>query len=358
MNSRERVNKALSKEMPDRVPMDLSWGFTPLFYEKFRQMTGETDYESYFNVDTRLIFQAETTGKNNYDRYFEGRQNTDGLTYSEWGVGSVRSRDSALHFERLVAPLQFAASVNDIADYPLPDYLAEYRTQDLKQRVEAVSSRGIAACAPLATTLFETAWQIRGFEEFCMDMADRPDMAQCLLDRIKGIRVGQAEHYVRAGVDVLILGDDVAMQTGMMISPAVWRRWLKPGMAEIIAAARAINPKIHVFYHSDGNPWQIIDELIEIGVTVLNPVQPECMDPAEVKKAYGNRLAFWGTIGVQSTLPFGTPEDVRREVRLRMDTVGWGGGLLIGPSHMIEPEVPWENMLAFRDAVQEFGWYR
>jgi uroporphyrinogen decarboxylase len=155
-----------------------------------------------------------------------------------------------------------------------------------------------------------------------------------------------------------MLGDDVAMQTGMLISPQLWRIWLKPRMVRIINAAKSIHPRIHIFYHSDGNPSAIIDELIEIGVTVLNPIQPECMNPAEVKKKYGDRLAFWGTMGVQSTLPFGTPEDVRAEVKLRMQTIGSGGGLLLGPSHMIEPEVPWENIIAFFNAVEEYGYYR
>jgi len=163
--------------------------------------------------------------------------------------------------------------------------------------------------------------------------------------------------YVAAGVDVLMLGDDVAMQTGMLLNPREWRYWLKPRMAEIIAAAKEINPKIPVFYHTDGNPSEIIDDFIEIGITILNPVQPECMDLVRLKGKYGDRLAFWGSIGVQSNLPFGTPEDVRTEVKLRMETLGKNGGFFIGPTHMIEPEVPWENLIAMFDAIQEYGYY-
>lgn len=358
MNARERVLKALSREMPDRVPVDLSWGFTPPFLEKFTKMTGETDYEKYFHVDVRLLVFKETRNKTDYRRFFEGRPNAGDIYFNEWGIGYRKGTDPALHFEQIESPLKYAQTVNDIIDYPFPDYMEKYRWEGLKEEVEKIQSEGLAACASLATTLFETAWQIRGFEEFVTDMITGDEMAECLLDRLTQMRIEMARKHVEAGVDVLMLGDDVAMQTGMMLSPLLWRIWLKPRMAKIIDAARAINPRIHIFYHSDGNPSAIIDELIDIGVTILNPVQPECMDPAEIKKKYGDRLAFWGTMGVQSTLPFGTPEDVRAEVKLRMQTIGKGGGLLLGPAHMIEPEVPWENLVAFFDAVEEYGYYR
>jgi uroporphyrinogen decarboxylase len=127
-------------------------------------------------------------------------------------------------------------------------------------------------------------------------------------------------------------------------------------MARIIAAARGIKPDLHIFYHSDGDCRAIIPELIEIGVTVLNPVQPECMDPVQLKADYGNKLAFWGTIGTQTTMPFGTPDEIRALVRERIETVGKGGGLLLSPTHTLEPDVPWENVLAFvRAASASFG---
>jgi len=147
------------------------------------------------------------------------------------------------------------------------------------------------------------------------------------------------------------------MQTGMMMSPEIWRNYFKPRMAKIIEAARRIKPGLHMFYHSDGKPEEIYDDLLEIGVNVLNPIQPECVDPAEVKKKYGGRAAFWGAIGIQHTLPFGTVDDIRNEVRLRMATIGKGGGYICGPTHVIAPEVPWENLKGLYDAIDEFGNY-
>jgi len=123
------------------------------------------------------------------------------------------------------------------------------------------------------------------------------------------------------------------------------------------AAARRVKPDILISYHSDGFIEPFIPELIEIGLDVLNPIQPECMDPADIKRKFGDRLAFFGTIGNQTTLPFGSPEDVRREIRQRIETVGKGGGLVLAPSHMIEPDVPWANIQAFFEAADECGYY-
>jgi len=123
------------------------------------------------------------------------------------------------------------------------------------------------------------------------------------------------------------------------------------------AVARRVNPNILISYHSDGYIEPFIPELIEIGLDVLNPIQPECMDPAAIKRRYGDRLAFFGTIGTQTTFPFGSPEDMRQEIRQRIETVGKGGGLILAPSHMLEPDVPWQNILAFFEAAREFGKY-
>jgi uroporphyrinogen decarboxylase len=147
------------------------------------------------------------------------------------------------------------------------------------------------------------------------------------------------------------------MQTGMLMSPQMWRQWFKPRLRKVIQAAKQINPEILICYHTDGDCRQVIPELIEVGVDILNPVQPECMDPVEIKKTYGNRLSFSGTIGTQSTMPYGTPEDVREAVKRMIATVGEGGGLLLAPTHVIEPDVPWENVIAFVDATREYGRY-
>jgi uroporphyrinogen decarboxylase len=352
MNSRERVLAAVRRQVPDRVPRDLSWGLTPRVQEVFQDKTGSTDPLTWFHVDTRLVPQPDTRISGVHDRWHR-----PGARINEWGIANELSSDQSLHFTHIVSPLKDATTVEQVAEFPLPDLDAEYRTASLPAEVRAIQDRGFAAVAPVACTIYEVAWQIRGLEELLTDMITQPEMADCLFDRLAALRTRQVEAFVRAGSDVLVLGDDVSAQGGMVMSPATWRRFLKPRMAGIIAAARRIAADLPVFYHSDGDCRAIVDDLIEIGVTILNPVQPECMDPADVKKRWGDRLAFWGTIGIQGTLPFGTPEDIRREVKLRMQTVGRDGGFLIGPSHMIEPEVPWENLVALYDAIDQYGVY-
>ena len=352
MTSRERVLAAAHRRQPDRVPRDLSWGLSPRVARVFTEKTGLTDPLAFFKVDTRLVDQPRTRLAGRHARY-----HAPGARVDEWGIANETSSDASLHFTHIVSPLRAARRVEEIADYPLPDFDAPYRTEGLAAEVTRIHAAGLAACAPVACTIYEVAWQIRGLEELLTDMMMQPEMADCLYDRIAALRTAQVQAYVRAGCDILMLGDDVSAQTGMIMSPATWRRFFKPRLAGIIAAARAIAPGLPVFYHTDGDCRAIIEELIEIGVTILNPVQPECMDPAEIKRLYGGRLAFWGTIGIQGTLPFGTPAEVRREVKGRMESVGRDGGFLIGPSHMIEPEVPWENLVALYDAIDEFGEY-
>ncbi len=192
-----------------------------------------------------------------------------------------------------------------------------------------------------------------GFEHFFEWAAVNPEPLHYVLDRITDNNVFSAQKIAEAGVDMLQVGDDVAMQDRMLMSPGMWRELIKPRLARVIRAARDINPEIPVWYHSDGAISPIIDDLIEVGVTVLNPVQPECVDMKWVKNKYGDRLAFWGTIGTQTVMPFGTPEDVKRTVKEMIDL--FAPGLVIAPTHVLEPDVPWDNITALFKAVEEYG---
>jgi uroporphyrinogen-III decarboxylase len=148
------------------------------------------------------------------------------------------------------------------------------------------------------------------------------------------------------------LGDDIGHQQGMLISPRHWRRFFKPRMANIIERLKAINPQLKVAYHTDGCVYEVIPELIEIGLDVLNPVQPAAMDPVKLKREYGKDLCFWGSIDEQYTLPFGTPAEVRKEVLDRIVTLGSGGGLILAPTHHLQLDTPLENFWAMVEAVR------
>jgi len=356
MTSRDRVLVAMRRRQPDRVPFDLSFGFSPYQLDQLLRRTGAANPEEHFGADTRMVTIGPTRRATDFSGYLG--ELPPNSSVDEWGVGHqpTESHDAAhAHLEGFVHPMAKLETGRDALDYPLPDIDAEYRYEDLGRQIASVQGRGLAALATMTSTIFEVAWYMRGMERLLMDFVDNPEFSAALLDRITEVRKVQAARYAALGPDVITVGDDVGTQRAMLMSPVMWRRWLKPRLAAVISAARRVRPDVLVFFHSDGNVEPIIGDLIEIGVDILNPVQPECMDPADLKRRFGDRLSFWGTIGTQSTFPFGTADDVRLEVKIRAMTVGRGGGLFLAPTHFVEPEVPFENIVAFVEAVKETG---
>jgi uroporphyrinogen decarboxylase len=349
MSPRERVLTTLRRGRPDCVPKDLD--FTEPKYEEFVRRAGQgVSVADYFRLEPRGVGIASTRQKHDFSAYFTDVEHLDNV--DEWGVGYISAH--FYHFWRHVHPLRNAQSPREIAAYPWPDVLAPYRWAKVPEQVRAWQDQGYPVCAGPPSQLYEQAWYLRGQEQLLLDFFDNPDLAVGLLDTINHVLIEGSRLLAQAGVDVLRLGDDVGSQKGMIMSPDTWRQWLKPRLAFVISTAKRIKPDMLVFFHTDGNVEPIIPDLIEAGVDILNPVQPECMDPVKIKRQYGDRLSFWGTIGTQSTMPFGTAEEVRRVVKERIETVG-PEGLLLAPTHVLEPEVPWENVVAFVDAVEEYG---
>lgn len=192
-----------------------------------------------------------------------------------------------------------------------------------------------------------------------------PEVERVLRDRYKHKIIDISVDYhlvlgkklVDLGVDMLFLADDVGAEHSMIISPETFREFQKPKMAYMIEQFKSRNKNVKIAFHSDGYIEPIIDDLIEVGVDLLNPIQPESMDPAHIKKRYGDRIGLWGTISVQSTLPFKKPRDVENEVRERIETCGVGGGFLLAPTHNIQLDVPPANIDAFYYALGKYGAY-
>ena len=201
------------------------------------------------------------------------------------------------------------------------------------------------------TTVWETAWALRGLERMMMDLVERPELVGRILDIPYSYHLAAARKLVEMGVDMVWLGDDVGSQQGMMLSPTMWRAILKPRLGGFVRTLKEINSEVKVAYHSCGDITAIVGDLVEIGVDVLNPVQPACLNLEHLKDAYGDKLCFWGSIDEQQTLPFGTPEDVRREVEARIRVLGRHGGLILGPTHHVQLDTPMENFWAMVDAV-------
>ncbi len=358
MNSRERVNLALRREIPDRVPFDLCYGFVGAARDNFVKMSGSTNHFEYFDTDVEYIEVLEPRADFDFaETFYKGRIPAQ-KKYEFDRYGVLHEKTEGFHFTKIVPPL-VEHSLEAVKSYPLPDYKDLDLYRETAGKMADIDRRKKAGALAMGTeTIFEVSWPLVGLEEFLVMLLTEPEVCEAILDRFAEMRLWQLETYAKYGrYDILWLGDDIANQHGMMIPPELWRAIFKPRLKTIIDCAKHFQPDGLIFYHTCGNPTEVVEDLIEVGVDILNPVQPEAVDPAEFKKKWGDRLSFWGAVGVQSTLPFGTVKDVRNEVKERIDTVGAGGGFLIGPAHVIEPEVPWENVLSFVQAVREFGEY-
>jgi len=354
MNSRERVLAALTRQPTDRVPRLLYEeviGYTPAIERLLRQHCAPRTPRDYFGMDiTHVTFNPTSLPRERFAEWL-GRDATTALAggeVDEWGVWWRGGEFH--HFARIESPLRGLQDMARIQQYPWPDLDQPYRFENLRERVEQWHRQGLAVTG-YAGSVFERSWYIRGLEDLMMDMLTAPRTAHFFLERTATFQKHAAVQFARAGVDIVITGDDVAGQKGLLMSLETWRQFLKPRLAATVRAVKAVSPATYIFYHSDGNVEPVIPDLIDIGIDILNPVQPECMEPAAIKHRYGDRLSFWGTVSVQRTMPLGSPQDVRAEVRARIHEVGRGGGLILAPAHVLGPETPWENIVAFFEAA-------
>ena len=362
MTSREIVLRALSHKTPERVPRDFCLIITEDRQKEIKEKIGNNDLNEYFKNDLRyylggvlLSDESQERLRSRFARYGHDYypQNAK-LNY----LGAATVPGSFYHFYREIpAPCSRFTSLSEFKNYPFPSLKPDpEKYQHITERVKEIKEKGVVSLYG-AWHILSFLRQLRGFEGFLTDFHLHPDIAEFLLEWCTEGAIKHAEIFAKNGVDIFRLEDDLGAQHSLLMSPNVFRKFIKPCFAKIISTAKRINPDVIIAMHSDGDIESIIPDLIEIGVEVLNPIQPECMDPAKLKKEYGKSLAFWGSIGTQYTLPFGSEKDVKEEVKLRMDTVGKGGGFIIGPSHVIEPEVPWRNIIALIDAIDEFGKY-
>ncbi|MBT4502128.1 MAG: hypothetical protein HOC74_30630 [Gemmatimonadetes bacterium] len=347
MNSRERVLASIAHQKPDRVPIYL-W-LTPTLSERLQRERGVEDFETYLGMDIRFAGYCSLGEELDFSAY-TGHFHPD-TAVDDWGCGAYPV--GYYHFTKAQCPLERAISIGEIRDYPFPR--REPDVAGIRCQVENIQARGLLACSQYECGTFEQGHALMGMEGLLTSMYTAPDMVELLFERISDIKARIAAAYVEAGVDMLWIGDDIGIQTGPVMDPAMWRGLLLPHLAKIIAAAREVRPDIPVAYHSCGSIGFAVEGLIEAGVDVLQSIQPEANDPAKLKREYGDQLAFWGGVGSQSTMSSGTAAEVENEVRNLIETVGDGGGLICSPAHFIEPESPLENIDAFIEAVERYG---
>ena len=360
MNHRDRVLTALNHQEPDRCPMQVS--FTPEFATRLEadmKLKGQGlhnphgggntyDLERALNEDMLLTSVGWVNGY-----YQNGYQDMESYR-DEWGV-TWRTVEYKTRFGVGKYTEPFGHPLSDDSDldaYSPPDPNRPELYVEAERTVRDFhSDYWIVGVTP--TTIFECAWALRGYEQLMIDMAADSEKANRVMDFPFHYHMAVTQKLVRLGVDMIWLGDDVGGQMTMLVSPKMWRTYLKPRMAQLIDSLRIINPQVKIAYHTDGVVYPIIPELIEIGIDILNPIQPMAMDPVKLKNDFGDRLCFWGSMDIQQTLPFGTPDDVKDEVLLRLRTIGRGGGLLIGPTHNLQLDTPLENFWAMTNTIQQ-----
>jgi uroporphyrinogen decarboxylase len=362
MNSRERVFRALGLEKPDRAPIDLwmSKGFRMKLFAS--PGASEEAFLDAHDVDLRYIEGPRYIGP-------PLREFADGSSEDIWGVRrkavTVSMKGGTEVYEEVAeSPLASAANVWGVSDYdhwPSPDWFdyspVEAQCDEIRDRGRAVVLQGdrMNRVAQLKPAMY-----IRGVEQILMDMTLAPEMAETVFARIRAFYLAYAQRIFEAAkgkIDIILTGDDFGSQNGPLVSPDMWVRFLGKGFADYVSLAKSHGAK--VMHHTCGSVRPIIPLMIERGLDVLQSIQPEAsnMDPNDLKTEFGDRLAFHGGISIQRTMPFGTPEDVRREVREKMETLGRGGGYILCTSHNIQADTPIENLTALLEAYRQHATY-
>jgi len=351
MNQRENLLALLRREPFEWVPPQFD--LCPSLVEEYQRQTGsDLSYYEYFEMPWSGV--GDIIIPHNPDKYLEYHPNLKEGSYIDiWGVAHEPGSEAAKHMTYMRCPLRGIDSLDEVKAYPFPDFTKGDASQQ-KAAVEAIHNRGLAAVAFAQCTIWESSWYVRGMEDLMMDMVCEDPIAEYIFDYVTEQAVFRATCYAKAGVDILFLGDDIGMQRTPMMSIDLYCKWIKPRLKQVIDAARAINPNIIVMYHSCGFATPFIPHLIEAGVDCLNPIQPESMDFKAIYEEFGGKISFNGTIGTQSTMPFGTPAEVKQKFNEHMEIAKKYGGLWPVPTHLLEPEVPWENIIAYVEACKEY----
>lgn len=334
-SSKRRVLKALRSEEVDRPPTQVN----------YTQAMGEV-LANHYGISTEDLPKYLGNHLLRVDIHFPVKYSPDQrIKFDWWGVGFDTTEEG---YFAAVNPLN---ETKNLDDHAWPDPLEPDLLVGATRAVEEDGGKHFVM-PNFGFALFERAWVLRGLDTFLLDMVLDEGYAQALLERITEIQVVLIQRFIDMGVDGGYFGDDYGAQKNMLISPDLWRRLIKPRLARMFEPFRRAG--LPVILHSDGQIAPILPDLVEIGLTALNPVQPEVLDHNWLKESFGDRLAYYGGISTQTVLPHGSPDEVRQAVKQVVSTLGQGGsGLLLAPSHRMMTDIPVENVDAMLQAFAE-----
>ncbi len=382
MTSRERLLKAVRREVPDRVPIDLGGFQTGIHRSAYAALLEHLGWQEEirildpvqqlarpseevlqrFRVDTRYVCAHGPDS-------FKGgivRNERDGRAWldlkDEFGIVWSMPEDRPLYMDISRHPLAHA-TIDDIRACPFPRGDDPTRFTGVREQALELRRRTpYAICTGIGGVVYEFCWYLRGLEQWFVDLMENRPLCEVLLDRMADYWVSFYTAFLKEVgdlVDVVMIGDDLAGQSGPLFSPAIYRELVKPRQKRLVQHIRSLT-NAAIWYHTCGACRTYIPELIDNGVDILNPVQigVKGMAPAELKREFGSRIAFWGGgIDSQHVLPFATPAEVREHVRANLAAFKPGGGYVFNNVHNIQDGVPPENIVALFDAAWEFGAY-
>ncbi len=382
MTSRERVLAVLNHEVPDRVPIILgvsnATGVKMTPYKGLKEVLGISAPDDYLydwpelgsaKIDEETMRRLHSDVRGVLDRFPKKvyKRNRKREPHSpcidDWGTGQIEI-EPGVWFPGY-HPLADATTVEQLENYQgwpdMDDPSRFIHVADEAKKLAEENEYAIMA-TPWLMFPFERAFAMQGMDKFLLNMAMYPDFAEALLRKNLSLCKQLMENFLTEigdNIDIIKIGDDLGAQNRLMISPKMYRKLLKPIHAELIRHIKKFT-KAKIFFHTDGDVFDLIDDFIEIGVDILNPIQTSAGKMAnleELKERYGKDLIFCGAVDTQHVLPHGTPKEVRQEMRRVINILGNDGGYMVASVHTIMHEVPPENILAMVDAVEEFGHY-
>lgn len=344
MTHKQRILSAIARKSVGKHPVQVDFspaGLDKIFKHLNMTQLSEEDLVEFLDNHIVYAFLNDPFGKIR-KRQTGGQK----VLFDEWGTGWDTTQEGTFFCYH---PLE---NMDNYKSYKFPDPYSPKLMDFAKETTEKYNNEYLVSSYQVVC-LFERAWALRGFENFMMDIMINVDFAETLLDKITEYQMMVAKRYIEAGVTCGRTGDDYGAQTGMLMSPSVWRNMLKPRLKRIWDVYKQAG--LPVIHHSCGDVRPIIPDFIEMGLDVLNNVQSEAMPIEELSMKYGKDLTFYGGISTQKVLPFGTPDDVRNEVKKCIDVLGKNKGYIISPSIAITSDVPIENINALLEAIKEYN---
>ncbi len=359
MTSKERILAAINHEEGDKVPID-SWLAPEVAEQLINILEVDTSSDS-FALPKRLgndvLYRAIGFCEGFGTIFDESKKIGDNLYQDDFGIKwSEKKQQYGSYCEMVEHPL---SDIKAWDAYTWPDPL-KVSKKGLEENRKLIEENGqeYGIIGAVACTMLEGAWYLRGLENFLMDMVENLDFVEVLLDKTMEHSLALSRELLKMGVDIIWWGDDFSMDAGPLVSPELFNKLLVPRYAHMVSEAKKIDKNVKVAFHSDGKIEWALDGLVEAGVDIINPLQPDVNDVQEVKKRYGDKLTVWGNVDTRHVMSHGSIEDVIEEVKKVISILSPGGGHIFCSNHTIQatPRAV-ENTIAFYWAVKEFRKY-